>query len=154
RARRWVWGLVTTVGLVTYVGLLSLARREARIEAGSRRSLSAYARTLEERVAERTAELSQRARTLGTLHAVASTISQALDVRPVAERALEHLLATGDFAAAWIRLRAGAGPRSLLVARGAIDGIHQYVGDDENGAAVEVARDGRSLLIDEPAGDS
>src|SRR5262245_56651951 len=155
RARRWVWGLVTTVGLVTYGGLLSLARREARIEAASRRSLSAYARTLEERVAERTAELSQRARTLGTLHAVASTISQALDVRPVAERALEQLLATGDFAVAWIRLRAGAGPRSLLVARGAVEGIEQHVGgDEETGAAVEVARDGRSLLIDEPTGES
>lgn len=58
----------------------------------ARAAAETWSRTLEDRVAERTAELERRTRELAALNTIASTVTSSLDLRVILEATVDHVL--------------------------------------------------------------
>lgn len=118
---------------------------------------SSYARTLEERVAERTRELSERASDMSMLYTVSSTINKSLDIQTILDRALERILEAKGFDGGWIGLHSRQGEGCPVVAsRGmseqAARDLARKSSPDE--AFEQIIRTGKPVLISDEAGES
>ncbi len=101
----------------------------------ARAAAETWSRTLEDRVAARTAELERRTRELGALNAIAATVTSSLDLQTILEATVDRVLELVGAEGAGITLYpVSPGGPPIKVARGPAAGDVERAGGFEPGA--------------------
>lgn len=147
-----IWVLGGGGALLLYLSLFGIVRNSSRAEEALKTELAAYTRTLEERVAARTQQLSQTASDLSTLCAISSTVNESLDIQEILDRALKQLLEAKGFDGGWIRVLSHRREGSAITAS---QGVCREFAQALERETEQVIRTGELLLISQkPAGGS